>query len=161
GRVALLLVVGVLVSAVVAAVVSGGAYFAYDELTEIGFVAMFRYRLPVDSMASLVVVTAGLARTYLDDLHLRERETVALRAQLVESRFDSLRAQLNPHFLFNTLNAVAGLATTDPQRVQQILTQLSDLLRHTLTGSADQETTLEAELRLLRQYLDILELRYT
>jgi len=161
GRVALLLVVGVLVSAVVAAVVSGGAYFAYDELTEIGFVAMFRYRLPLDAMASLVVVTAGLARTYLDDLYLRQRETVALRAQLVESRLDGLRAQLNPHFLFNTLNAVAGLATTDPRRVQQILTQLSDLLRYTLAGSSEQEITVESELSLLRQYLDILELRYT
>jgi two-component system, LytTR family, sensor kinase len=161
GRVALLLVVGVLVASVLATAVSGWAYVAYDQLEAIGFGAMFRYRLPLDAMASLVVVTAGLARTYLDDLHLRQRETVALRAQLVESRLDSLRAQLNPHFLFNTLNAVAGLATTDPKRVQKILTQLSDLLRYTLTGSADQEITVDSELALLRQYLDILELRYT
>jgi two-component system, LytTR family, sensor kinase len=158
--VALLLVIGLAVAIVVATSVSGIGYVAEEELEAIGFGAMFRYRLPLDSLASLLVVTAGLALSYLEDLHLRQSETVALRAQLMESRLDSLRAQLNPHFLFNTLNAVAGLVTTDPKRVQQILAQLSDLLRYSLAGSADQEITVESELSLLRQYLDILELRY-
>jgi two-component system LytT family sensor kinase len=71
-----------------------------------------------------------------------------------------LRAQLNPHFLFNTLNAVSALATIDPERVQRIIAQLSDLLRYMLAGSTAAEITLEEECALLKRYFEILELRY-
>jgi two-component system, LytTR family, sensor kinase len=138
-----------------AAATSFGGY-----LSSAGFVPLFRLRISRDALAAFLVLTAGVAQTYFESLQLRQQEAAELRARLVESRLESLRAQLNPHFLFNTLNAIAALATIDPQRVQRSLAQLSDLLRYMLVGSVDQEVTVETEFSLLRRYFEIVELRY-
>ncbi|MEX2583705.1 MAG: histidine kinase, partial [Gemmatimonadota bacterium] len=88
------------------------------------------------------------------------REASQLRAQLVESRLQFLRAQLNPHFLSNTMNAVSALVTKDPKAVRRMLARLSELLRYTLEAPAEPEVPLEQELAVLTQYLEILEIRF-
>src|SRR5690606_29903368 len=90
----------------------------------------------------------------------RQAEANALRAQLVESRLEMLRAQLNPHFLFNTLNAVSALVAKDPKGVRRMIELLSEMLRHTLDGPSDPEVTVAEELEMLERYLDILEIRF-
>jgi two-component system, LytTR family, sensor kinase len=157
---ALLGAIGLTTALFVSTAVSGIAHLAAPDLNEIGFTVMFRYRLPHDLLAAMLVLAAGAARDYLQTLRERQREAAALQSQLIESRLSTLRAQLNPHFLFNTLNAIGGIATSDPRRAQRILSQLSDLLRYMLYGSTEQEITLDAELGTLRRYFDILELRY-
>ena len=71
-----------------------------------------------------------------------------------------LRTQLNPHFLFNTLNAVAALVQTDPKGVRRMIALLSDMLRKTLDQASEPEVPLERELELLRLYLSIMEIRF-
>ena len=73
---------------------------------------------------------------------------------------NALRAQLNPHFLFNTLNAVSTLVEEDPRGARRMIARLSDLLRHTLGEGDEQEITLARELEMLRLYLDIMEVRF-
>ncbi len=145
----------------VSAMVSGAVYALDGPLTAVGFETMFRYRLPLDMMAVLLILTFGRARAYLDDIHRRQSEAENLRSELVQSQLQALRAKLDPHFLFNTLNAVTELARTDPGRVQEVVSHLSDILRHTLDSeSMRHEIPLETELSLLRKYFEILELRY-
>jgi two-component system, LytTR family, sensor kinase len=92
----------------------------------------------------------------------RERETLALqlRASLSDARLYALRAQLNPHFLFNTLNAATALLYRDPQSADRMLTRLADLLRVTLRSDPNHETRLEEEMALLERYLDIMRVRF-
>jgi LytS/YehU family sensor histidine kinase len=71
-----------------------------------------------------------------------------------------LRTRLNPHFLFNTLNAVSALVGKDPKGVRDMIALLSELLRHALAETREQEIPLHEELRLLRLYLEIVEIRY-
>ncbi len=71
-----------------------------------------------------------------------------------------LRAQLNPHFLFNTLNAVSALVAVDPRGVRSMIALLSELLRYTLKDSGEQGIPVHEEFRLLQLYLEILEIRY-
>ncbi len=89
-----------------------------------------------------------------------QAQSAELNAQLARARLDALRTQLNPHFLFNTLNAVSALVSEDPRGVRSMIALLGELLRYTLRDAQEQEIPVREELRLLRLYLEILEIRY-
>jgi LytS/YehU family sensor histidine kinase len=115
----------------------------------------------------VVVVGAGLARNYfvryqarLEETRRLQAEAAELHAQLSDARLNALRAQLNPHFLFNTLNAISTLVEEDPPGVRRMIARLGDLLRHTLDEGDEQEIPLARELEMLRRYLDIMEVRF-
>jgi len=80
--------------------------------------------------------------------------------QLAEARLHVLSAQLQPHFLFNTLHAISALVWADPARADRLLARLSEMLRLTLRSGTRVETTLAEELTLLERYAEIQETRY-
>lgn len=83
-----------------------------------------------------------------------------LRARLAEARVDALRAQLQPHFLFNALNSVSSLMYTDPEAADAMIARLSELLRLTLRSDPRREIPLGEELDLVDRYLDIERIRF-
>lgn len=90
-----------------------------------------------------------------------ESEAVQLRAGMTQARLDALRMELNPHFLFNTLNTVSALARRgEGDDAVQVIARLSDLLRHTLASDGDHEVTLDEEMSTLEKYLAIERLRF-
>ena len=93
----------------------------------------------------------------------RERETLALQlqARLSDAQLRALRAQLNPHFLFNTLNAATTLLHRDPNAADSMLTRLGELLRLTLRADPEHETPLREEIGLLDRYLAIMRTRFS
>jgi two-component system LytT family sensor kinase len=114
-----------------------------------------------------VLLVGGLAREYFLRDQQRAREatqleanTAHLQAQLAEARLDALRMQINPHFLFNTLNAVSALVERDPSGVRRMIARLSELLRHTIDSHGTDEVPVRAELDFLRRYLEIMEIRF-
>ena len=113
------------------------------------------------------VLAAGLARDYSLRYRARREEAVRLQAesarlqaQLAEARLDGLRRQLDPHFLFNTLHAVSSLVERDPRGVRRMISRLSDLLRHSMESSGEQEIALREEFALLQRYVDIMQVRF-
>jgi signal transduction histidine kinase len=92
--------------------------------------------------------------------HERELEAERIRSQLAESRLEALTAQLQPHFLFNTLQGISTLITRDPAAADRMLTSLSDLLREVLRRGEKREVELSEELRVLESYLDISRTRF-
>jgi sensor histidine kinase YesM len=113
------------------------------------------------------VLAAGIARDYFLRFRARERETLQLQSetaqlqsQLAQARLAALNAQLNPHFLFNTLHAVSSLVERDPRGVRRMIARLSELLRYTLNGGGDNEVPLEQEISFLERYLDIMRIRF-
>ena len=94
----------------------------------------------------------------------REREFVAsqLETQLAQAQLDSLRMQLHPHFLFNTLNGIVGLVRDNKNTAAvNMLVGLSDLLRHTLEHSSRHEVELREEINFIKLYLSIQEMRFS
>ncbi|KAF1004767.1 MAG: Sensor histidine kinase BtsS [Luteibacter sp.] len=89
----------------------------------------------------------------------RELRSAQLESALSEARLDALRLQLNPHFLFNTLNAVSELMYDRPRVADEMLSRIGELLRATLSATA-QEHPLANEWRLLSLYLDIQRARF-
>ena len=117
--------------------------------------------LAIDVLVYWGVVGGYYAIDYARELRRRELTATQLEASLTEARLQALRAQVNPHFLFNTLNAISVLAMKgDTSRVTQTLGLLSDLLRLTLDGRVPQEVPLARELELTDLYLDIQRVRF-
>ena len=118
-------------------------------------------RLHVNLLVYAALVGAYSALEYRRRLHEREAAAAELRTRLAEAQLQSLRTQLQPHFLFNTLNAVSVLALKgETQSVVRMVSRLSDLLRLTLDGAPGQEVPLRQELAVLERYVDIERVRF-
>jgi hypothetical protein len=91
-----------------------------------------------------------------------EQEQLAqeLRLQSSKSELKALRAQINPHFLFNALNAIASLIHTDPARADEVVEQLAEVFRYTLRRSDSEWAPLDQELTFARAYLDVEQARF-
>lgn len=115
----------------------------------------------------LVVLAAGFARDYFLQYREHLEETVQLRtqaaelhAQLAEARLQTLRMQINPHFLFNTLHTISTYLERDPRGVRRMIARLSELLRYTLEKTEAKEVPLRQELGFLDGYLEIQAIRF-
>lgn len=106
-----------------------------------------------------VAVGRALARLRARAVAEALRADAAQRAAL-EARLLALQARTNPHFLFNTLNAVASLIATDPARAEEIVEQLGSLFRYALEGSSLRTVPLQVELDAVRDYLSIERARF-
>lgn len=124
------------------------------------FLFWFVTLLPAGVVVYAAVVGVRMAEASHNDALLRTRLAEQLSAELSVARLAALRAQLRPHFLFNTLNAVIALVRArDNDHASEALMMLSDLLRATLRGSSP-EIPLEEELAFTKQYLGLERLRF-
>ena len=97
---------------------------------------------------------------YYHQVRAREVAAAQLETRLVESQLQALQRQLHPHFLFNTLHAIAALIHRDPASAESMIERLSDLLRVALKPSPAQTVPLADELAHLRAYLDIEQVHF-
>jgi sensor histidine kinase YesM len=107
-----------------------------------------------------VIVSAWQAWDYHRKYRERETEAADLRARLAQAQLETLRMQLSPHFLFNTLNAISSLMLRDVSGANRMLSRLGDLLRFTLETKDQQEVPLKQELEFLQRYLEIERIRF-
>lgn len=112
--------------------------------------------LAFEALIYTAVLIAGLARYYLQRVHERLAQAAALQTQLTEAKLTTLRAQLNPHFLFNTLHAVSALIGSDARAARRMISQLSSLLRIALEEAGTPETSLTREIEFARRYLELM-----
>ncbi len=89
-----------------------------------------------------------------------QNHTVAVNFALIESELNTLRSQSNPHFLFNTLNLINSEISSDPENAQEIIYDLSDLLRKNITLAQQRYITLAEEIKLVSLYLSLQEKRF-
>lgn len=111
-------------------------------------------RANFDAAVYLIVIFAAHALAFYRRAQDRERHAVALAAGLHRAKLDALRLQLQPHFLFNTLNAISTLVHRDASAADELIGDLSDLLRVSLQ-TTDHQVPLARELELLDRYLAI------
>ncbi len=99
-------------------------------------------------------------REALDQLHVKELETLEVEKQLETMNLELLKSQINPHFLFNTLNVIAGMANLeDAKTTEQMIEALSSLFRYNLKTQA-KETLLSQELKVSRDYMYLQKMRF-
>lgn len=111
-----------------------------------------------------LVYSAMVALVHVEELYRRyserERVTLQLETKLARAQLEALKIQLQPHFLFNTLNTISALLHRDPESADRVVTRLGDLLRLSLQHSGSQEVMLRQELEFLERYLEIQQTRF-
>jgi LytS/YehU family sensor histidine kinase len=115
--------------------------------------ARFLMEVPVDIIAYAIAASV----TYL---YLRQVRAAELEKTLAQAQLHNLRLQLQPHFLFNTLNTISSVMYEDVKVADRMIARLSDLLRLSLEQSGEQEVTLERELEFLRLYVETMKARF-
>jgi len=103
---------------------------------------------------------AAQARRGIQEAHDLALRTADLERRLVEARLQSLRAQLQPHFLFNALNTISAFTESDPRMARRLMAQFADLLRASLRHTAQPLVTLGEELTFLDDFLAIESARF-
>lgn len=126
---------------------------------DLDFIAIFGY---FGNIGKYLLVWVLLYHLFLQyEKHLRtETEVHKLNSLVQENRYQSLKSQLNPHFLFNSLNSIRALIYEDPQKAQQSITRLSDLLRRALNITEKREVNLQEELKAVEDYLALESIRF-
>lgn len=94
------------------------------------------------------------------EMKRKAAEEERLRAMATEAELKALKAQINPHFLFNTLNTIAALIHSDPQRAEATVERLAGMFRYVLTGSERGLVPLREELSFVDGYLEIEQARF-
>ena len=122
------------------------------------------YRYPMEFAQHALLFCFAVAAVYAFDSYretqARQLASADLEARLAEAQLQNLRLQLQPHFLFNSLNTISSVMYEDVRRADAMLIQLSDLLRRTLYTGQSHEVPLEEELALVKCYLAVMEERF-
>ncbi|MBE0678849.1 MAG: histidine kinase [Bacteroidales bacterium] len=90
----------------------------------------------------------------------KAKRQAQLETQVREGELKMLRSQINPHFLFNSLNSVSSLTVTDPLKAREMIVKLSDFMRYSLSSRNEQPVTMKTEMESLRLYLQIEKVRF-
>jgi hypothetical protein len=131
------------------------------ELSDIPIRKLVLARLSPELAVCVIVVGLAMAFDFYERYRERAVAAAQLEASVADARLHALELQLQPHFLFNTLNAVSALIRNQRnQEAVQMVSGLSDLLRYTLDHAGEQHVALEEEVAVLRRYLEIQHVRF-
>lgn len=131
---------------------------------EIGYedywVATFPYRVGSGVFIYGLIILTYYLFVSLSNLAEKNAKEARLESIVKETELKMLRSQINPHFLFNSLNSITSLTVTDPEKARTMVIKLSDFMRYALSRKDEQPVTLQSELDNLRLYLDIEKVRF-
>ncbi len=111
-------------------------------------------------MSVLIVGTMYEVVTFFEQWKQAQSESEKLEKLNFEMQFQSLQSQLNPHFLFNSLNALSSLITENPRRAEEFVDELSNVYRYLLRSNQQEFATVQEELRFTRSYFHLLKTRH-
>jgi len=97
---------------------------------------------------------------YYENVQERAKTELQLRELIKQAELDLLKSQINPHFLFNSLNSISSLTMTDAVKAQDMIIKLSEYLRYSISQPVSQLTSLGAELENINRYLEIEQVRF-
>jgi hypothetical protein len=128
-------------------------YQAYWEVT-------FPYRVGSGVFMYGLIVLAYYLFVSLYNLSEKNAKEARLESLVKETELKMLRSQINPHFLFNSLNSISSLTITDPEKARDMVVKLSEFMRYALSKKDEQPVSLRSELENLRLYLEIEKVRF-
>ncbi len=118
------------------------------------------WRGVVGSLFYLVLVLVFYLVVYAKNLKERAQAEERLKTLVRESELNVLKSQINPHFLFNSLNSISSLTMSSPDEAHKMIIRLSDLLRYSLKNRENEFVTLEEEIGRMQDYLAIEKIRF-
>ena len=122
--------------------------------------ATFPYRIGTGVFIYGLIILTYYLFVSLSNLSEKNAKEAKLESLVTETELKMLRSQINPHFLFNSLNSISSLTITDPEKARDMVVKLSEFMRYALSRKDEQPVTLQNELENLRLYLDIEKVRF-
>lgn len=124
------------------------------------WIATFPYRVGTGVFIYGLIVLTYYLFVSLSELSEKNAKEARLETLVKETELKMLRSQINPHFLFNSLNSISSLTITDPEKARDMVVKLSEFMRYALSRKDEQPVSLQNELENLRLYLDIEKVRF-
>jgi hypothetical protein len=121
---------------------------------------LYIYWFTKSFLVYLIFVFITYAKTYYDNLQKEQLRVAKLQNELQKVRMQTLRSQLQPHFLFNTLNLISGTVYQNAKKADELIKLLEELLRYSLATEEKQFVSLKEEMQVMISYLDIAKLRF-
>ncbi len=132
-------------------------YFSFESTLDNAFI-LIRLLIGVLIYMLFISVYFLMIRTQNEEEHLKEK--LELKSLLKDTELNLLKSQLNPHFLFNSLNSISSLTLYDTEGAREMISKLSDFLRYSLRNNQQKLLPLKEELDNLRRYMDIERIRF-
>jgi LytS/YehU family sensor histidine kinase len=108
----------------------------------------------------LVSVALYFLIEYMLEFQAQKEKTLKALTLAQQAQLQMLRYQLNPHFLFNTLNSIRAMVVVDQTKARDMITQLSEFIRYSLVGNKMEHVTISKEIEAINNYLDIQKIRF-
>jgi two-component system, LytTR family, sensor kinase len=156
----------IIAGAILVAIWHFGGFFllAYLFRFNIEYLDFLNLSLPWRFVYLLMIYAILVMVYYLINYYNRFHEKVIQEAELKQvvqqSELNVLKSQINPHFLFNSLNSIHSLIMYDPEKAGEMLMELSDFLRYTVRKNTDELVSLKDEMENIEKYLDIEKIRF-
>ncbi len=122
--------------------------------------ATLSYRIGTGVFIYGLIILTYFLFVSLTNLSEKNAKEARLESLVKETELKMLRSQINPHFLFNSLNSISSLTITDPEKARDMVIKLSEFMRYALSKKDEQPVSLRSELENLRLYLDIEKVRF-
>jgi len=118
------------------------------------------YRLVIGGLIYVLLAINFYLVFYYEEYRSRKIHQVEMDKHLKSAELNMLKAQINPHFIFNSLNSVSSLTLTNPEKAHEMVIQLADFLRYSIRKNADQLVKLEQEIEAIELFLEIEKTRF-
>ncbi len=132
----------------------------YDPKIKATVEKRFFYNLLNDSPIILVWVSIYYIWHYIQSFSNTELDRVRLQSLVKELELKTIKSHINPHFIFNALNSIRALVDENPERARKAITELSNILRSSMQAEKIETSTLEKELDIVQDYLELEQIRF-
>jgi two-component system, LytTR family, sensor kinase len=132
----------------------------FDEKYQNFFYQTILWRFLVGLMLYAIVVSFYYLISYYSESQERALKESELKSLVTQAELKSLKFQINPHFIFNSLNSMSALTEIDPKKAKEMIIKLADFLRYILATNEREKNKLSEELKNIRLYLDIEKTRF-
>jgi len=170
-KLALLKLVAVVIGILLGTAITESMY-ALNGITDDDVISLGKYEIDpittnfisysVFSLFIAIPLFIRQAKQYELQLELQQKELEIQKANqlITNAELETLQAKINPHFLYNSLNSIAGLIHDEPDKAEQMVLSLSDLFRYSLNIQGNAYTTINEEMRMVNTYMDIEKTRF-
>lgn len=151
-------------------IISMSLYYVLEELFKMLFLGRPFFESVVETQKNFLwgwdlpifglILSVSLALEFYQHNRQREVQASRLEKELAMNTLATLKAQIQPHFLFNALHVISALVKDDPEAAEKMIARLSDLLRASMKGNEAQEMPLTGELDMLMNYIEIVRMRF-
>lgn len=134
--------------------------FGFDNYFRDFFVSTLPWRFLIGVLIYFVITSFYYLIIYYSGFQERKLNEAELKNLVTQAELKSLKFQINPHFIFNSLNSMSALTTIDPEKARGMILKLAEFLRYTLANNDQQKNMLKDELKNIKLYLEIEKIRF-